>query len=74
MYFNQADPELSLEKAIKSKIEVNPFLRLDRYMKFTSSIISSEGSLDRCSIKITTKKKNQLKMYEEMKIKCSLTS
>ena len=59
-----SDPDLSLEKAMKSKKEANPFLKLDNYVKFTSSIISSENSLERCPIRITTKKKNQLKMYE----------
>ena len=65
---------MTLEKAMKAKKEANPFLRLDRYIKFTSSIISSEGSLDRCPFKMQTRKKNQLKMYEEMKVKCSTTS
>ena len=63
LYFNQSDPQLSLEKVMKSKKEVNPFLKLDRYIKFTSSIISSEGSLERCPVRYATKKKNQLKMY-----------
>ena len=59
---------------MKSRTEVNPFLRLDRYVKFTSSIITSLNSIDRIPLKITTKKKNQLKMIEEMKLKCSTTS
>ena len=75
MYFNQSDPELSFQKAMNKKIENNPLLKLKKYMKFTCPFTDTVNSSEKeITVKKIVRKKGPLKIHEEMRVRCSLTS
>ena len=74
IYFNPADPEITLASLWQQKCKTNPILKLDKFMKYSSTFLPTERMIDNLPRKNMLKKKGQTKVHEELKIKCSLSS